>query len=274
MTGRTWLAVGALAAVVAVGVAFGRAAPQPGGPPSSSYTTRPDGLAAYATLLQRAGHDVRRIRARLDRHRPPAAETLVLADGRPLPRAERAALTAFLRAGGRAVLAGPTAQLALQRGAPRGGVTLLPDAAPLTNRRLGEDGNAARALALAGPPARRVAFVESVHGFGERRGLGALPSAVRWCLGLLGLAALVLLAARGRRLGPPEALARELPPARRAHVDALAAALARTRDPDEALRAAVVRAGLSEERARALGGDELLQAGRGLARLSMTTEVR
>src|SRR5262249_37727361 len=34
----------------------------PGGPRSSSYATGDDGLAAYASLLSRAGHNVRRVR--------------------------------------------------------------------------------------------------------------------------------------------------------------------------------------------------------------------
>jgi hypothetical protein len=237
MTGRGALALGAAAAAVLVVVlALGRGAPPaPGGPASSSYATQPAGLAAYAALLQRAGHDVRRIRAPLDVRRPSPAETVVLADGRPLPRPERVALARFVRAGGQVVLAGPAAARAVPAGLGGPRVRRLRETAPLSNAALARGANAARALALAGPPARRVAFVESVHGFHERRGLGALPVRVRWCLWLAALAAAVLLVARGRRLGPPEATARELPPPRRAHVEALAAALARTKDRDTLL---------------------------------------
>ncbi|HMJ35758.1 MAG TPA: DUF4350 domain-containing protein [Baekduia sp.] len=254
MTARTWAVLGAVAVVVAAAVLLGRAEERPSGPASSSYATTPGGLAAYAELLERAGHQVRRIRAPLDRRRPARDETLVLVDGRPLPAAGRRALVAFLNGGGRAVLAGRRAIGALGVPVPsdsmapalrrvgRGEALLLADPAPLRNRALATGDHAAVALGLAGPPARRVAFVESVHGYHEARGLGALPGRVQTCLALLALAALVFLAARGRRLGPPEALARELPPPRRAHVDALAAALARTRDREELLTAARQRA--------------------------------
>lgn len=239
MSRGTVLAVAAIVAVFAVAALLGRAPQQPSGPPSSSYATTPRGLAAYASLLERAGHDVRRVRAPLDERAPSRDETLVIVDGRPLPAAERVALMRHLRAGGHAVLAGGAARLL---GGPeprpgtrrvgRGAATLVPDADGLRNRALGAGDNAARALQLAGPPARRVAFVESVHGYHEERGLAALPDAVQNCLVLLGVAALAFLVWRGRRLGPPEARARALAPPRREHVEALAAALARTHDRD------------------------------------------
>jgi hypothetical protein len=142
------------------------------------------------------------------------------------------------------VLAGTAALEAIGAGGPprgeaperrrvgHGEALLLTDATPLRNRALGTGDHAALGLQLAGPPARRVAFVESVHGYHDARGLAALPARVRACLWLLGLAALAFLILRGRRLGPPEEQARRLPPARREHVEALAAALARTRDRD------------------------------------------
>jgi hypothetical protein len=223
--------------VLAAAVALGRAPERPSGPAGSSYATTPGGLAAYATLLERAGHDVRRVRAPLDERRPSAGETVVVAGGSPLPAAERAALVAQVRAGGRAVLAGTAARgfggaPAGERSLGRGTLVTVPDAALLANRELAAGDHAARALALAGPPSRRVAFVESVHGYHEQRGLAALPDAVITCLALLGLAALAFLIVKGRRLGPPEAAARDLAPPRRAHVEALAAALARTPDKD------------------------------------------
>lgn len=254
MTRRTWAVLAAVGLVVAGAVLLGRADERPSGPPSSSYATVPAGLAAYADLLAHAGHEVRRIRAPLDERRPASGETIVLVDGAPLAAGERRALMGFLDGGGRAVLAGPRAIGAIgvpapRRGAPpvrrrigHGEVLLLADPAPLRNRALAAGDHAALGLQLAGPPARRVAFVESVHGYHEARGLGALPGRLQTCLWLLGLAALAFLVARGRRLGPPEALARELPPPRRAHVDALAAALARTRDRETLLTAARERA--------------------------------
>ena len=57
--------------------------------------------------------------------------------------------------------------------------------------------------------------------------------------------------ARGRRLGPPEAESRELPPPRRAYVDSLAGIMARTKRPDEALEP--VRAETRARLARRVG---------------------
>ncbi len=42
--------------------------------------------------------------------------------------------------------------------------------------------------------------------------------------------------AKGRRLGPAEEVERELPPPRRVYVDAIAASLARTRRPAQAIK--------------------------------------
>ena len=112
---------------------------------------------------------------------------------------------------------------------------LLADAAPLQNGFIGRADNAALALALAGDPRRPVTFVESVHGFDERTGLAALPA--RWKLAIVFgvLAALLWLASRARRFGPPEDTGVQAAPARREHVEALAIALRRTRQPESAL---------------------------------------
>jgi len=245
---RANLALGLGAAVLVLLVVFlGRAPERASGPASSSYATTPAGLAAYATLLERAGHDVRRVRASLADRRPGGGETVVVVDGDALPGEQRDALRAYLRGGGHAILAGTAAgtlggdaRLPRRAGgtAPvtrrigRGTAILVPDAEPLRNRSLADAAHAAEALTIAGPPTRAVAFVESVHGYREETGLAALPDRVQTCLLLLLAAALAFLLARGRRLGPPEEQARALPPPRRAHVEALAAALARTRDRD------------------------------------------
>jgi len=129
------------------------------------------------------------------------------------------------------------------------------------------------------------------------KGFAALPARFKWALVLLALSALVLIAARWPRLGPPEPPDDPLFPPRRAYVDALAATLARTHDRTAALeavrsagrerlarRAALPRdataetwtaaaraAGLSDEEARALQDitdDDGIAAGRALARLS------
>jgi hypothetical protein len=185
------------------------------------------------------------------------------------------------------------ALLAVVARSGRGRPLLLADAAPLQNRLLARADNAAFGLGLAGPPRRPVVFVESVHGLGARSGLAALPS--RWRLGLAvaGLAALLWLASRARRLGPPEEVAGEPAPARREHVEALALGLARVRDPaaalapvraaareqvirraalapdapDETLREAALKLGYEEDEADALTSErDTLALGRALVR--------
>jgi hypothetical protein len=173
-----------------------------------------------------------------------------------------------------------------------GTVELLADGSPLRNRLLDRRDNAALVLELAGPSRRPAVFVESVHGYGEATGLAAIPTRWRWTLGGLALAGVVLVLARGRRLGPPEAVGRELPPPRREYVESLAALLARTRQRDEAVRPlrddararlarlaqgndirdAGKRAGLDDAELAALLGpleddEALVAAGRGAAKL-------
>ncbi len=106
------------------------------------------------------------------------------------------------------------------------------DVRRLQNARLADGDNAAYALELVmkSPPAPLV-FVERERA----RGLAALPEAGKWALGLLGAAALLFMLARGRRFGPPDPPGRVLAPPRVAYVDALAAALAKTRDPAGAM---------------------------------------
>jgi Domain of unknown function (DUF4350) len=181
--------------------------------------------------------------------------------------------------------------------AGRGRIVALADVGPLRNRLLARADDAGFALAVAGEPGRPVVFEESVHGFGEARGLAAVPARWKVALGGAALALLLGLLAHGRRLGPPEARARELPPPRAAYVDALAIALARTGDrpgaaapvraaardrvleragldggaPPDAVAAAARRLGLAEDEALAVAGerdDDLLAAGRALARLN------
>jgi hypothetical protein len=119
----------------------------------------------------------------------------------------------------------------------RGEMLFLADVSPLSNALLARADNAGFALQLAGDDRRPVVFAEGVHGYGESRGLAALPQ--RWKLAFagLGLAALAFIWARARRLGPPEDAQRALPPPRRAYVDALGATLERTHDPATALAA-------------------------------------
>jgi hypothetical protein len=180
----------------------------------------------------------------------------------------------------------------------RGEMLFVADVSPLTNDLLATTDNAAFGLALAGADGQPVVFDEGVHGYGQSRGIAAIPT--RWKLTLAGLAlaGLVLVWARGRRLGPPEDTERALAPPRREYVDALAATLERTQDREKAIvpvRAAVHRhvarrAGLANDasyeefaRAAALVGleeqevrvvvhgaandDDVVTAGRALARL-------
>lgn len=139
-------------------------------------------------------------------------------------------LTPLATEGDRVLLGGT------QTGSGGSGETeLLADSSPIENARIGEADNAAFGLALAGPADAPVVFAEGVHGYGESRGLGALPG--RWKIALfgLGVAAIVFAWAHARRLGPPDRPTRTLPPARSEYVDAMASTLERTSDSVAAL---------------------------------------
>jgi hypothetical protein len=346
-------------AVFALLEAIGALLPAPSGPRSSSYATAVNGAAAYAELLQRAGHPVSRVRGRLDRAPLDAGTTLVVLDPDVIVAPEAAALKRFVASGGRLVigarepgtwlrevidhpprwsgdgprtarpapeasselagvqtvrsagdgswlgqgsarplLEGSGGTLAVTRAVGAGRLLLLADPSPLQNRLLDKADDAALGAALAGDRGRPVAFLESVHGYGGGRGLGALPGRWRWALAGLLLAVLLWLAAHARRLGPPELDGRQLPPARRTYIDALATLLARTGDvprasaavaaaardrllrrsalpagaDDEAVGAAARRLGLKPDEAQALMGtpsneEEARAAGRALALL-------
>ena len=334
--------------------------------PSSSYSTGPTGLGAYAELLERFGHDVVRLRGEIDGLDP--AATVVVLDAPAVSEAEAGRLARFVSAGGRLVtggfgagewlpavvaepprpagdggagtavaagdapevdgigdvrFAGPEsfadpgamepllrrrgdgAVLAAAAARGSGRVVALADASALQNRLLGVADNAGFGLTVAGEAGRSVAFAEGPHGYGAGEGLAALPGRWRLALAGLALAAVVWLAARARRFGPPQDEARPLPPPRRAYVDALSGTLLRTGQPFEAaepvrqrardlvsaraalppdadaaaIRAAAVRLGLPADEADAIagaaagpggrGGDAaVLAAGRALARLS------
>lgn len=179
---------------------------------------------------------------------------------------------------------------------PGGSVVLLADASPLSNALLDAADNAAFGLALAGTDGT-VTFVEGPHGYGRSTGLAAIPTRWKVALVLGTLGVLLALIAAARRIGPAERTARELPPPRRVYVDALGAALARTKRPaaalaplqaaareqiaaraglaadadDAAIRAAAARAGWSDKEIDALfspvdGDEAAVRAGRALAR--------
>ena len=132
-----------------------------------------------------------------------------------------------------------------------GRAVLLADPSVLHNRFLARADNAAFGLNLAGEPGTPVYFAEGVHGYGNETGLGAIP--VRWkiALGGLALAAIVWMVAVGRRLGPPQPEGRDLPPPRRAYLEALTTTLARTKRRDEVV--APVRAAARSQIARRVG---------------------
>ena len=149
-----------------------------------------------------------------------------------------------------------------------GRVVLLADASPLSNAMLAAADNARFGLTIAGPPGV-VAFAEAHHLGPGDRGLAAVPVRWRWLLAGLGLAALAWIASRARRLGPPQDRERRLPPARRRYVDAMAAALARTKRPAQAV-APVRRAAMDAIARRAgLGGDDLKQLRAAAIRLGL-----
>ncbi|CAB4949033.1 unannotated protein [freshwater metagenome] len=181
----------------------------------------------------------------------------------------------------------------------RGRVVLIPDRGIVDNRGIVRADNAAFAVAVTGRG--RVVALRPRDGASA----GGLPPRAVAVVLLLALAAGAALVSRGRRLGPPVLPDEEPTPGRSGYVDALAAVLARTADrttatrrlrargrtvlarrvglapdaPDDEVRAAGLRAGLTEADAAALaGGDDgpgrtadLQAVGRALARLEGDT---
>jgi hypothetical protein len=213
----------------------------------------------------------------------PARSIRVLAPRAELARVRRLgglATGSWATAGGSLPLLGDgDASLLTVARAGAGEAFFLADSAPLRNETLPAADNAALALGLAGPPTRRVAFLESYHGFGEARGLEAIPTSWLVTLGGMLVAALAFMVARGRRLGPPEAAARELAPPRRLFVESLGTLLGRTRRPAEAVEPLRRRAletselvGLADEERRELesaprSAAEVVRYGRAAAAL-------
>jgi hypothetical protein len=106
---RVRFALGVVAALVAFGIVLAvidRIAPQPKGPQSSSYATSPRGLAAYAAVLERHGHPVRRLRQAVAEKPPRAGETLIVLDPQTLEPKEARAIGEWVRDGGRLVAGG------------------------------------------------------------------------------------------------------------------------------------------------------------------------
>jgi hypothetical protein len=135
---------------------------------------------------------------------------------------------------GRAVVGGPAESLVIVDHVGEGAIYMLADATPLTNQYVGNNDNAAFALALAGTDhtgaPRPVVFAEGPHGYGQTTGIAAIPSQWKAALFILLLAIIVFVWSRARRFGPPDRAARDLPPPRAEYVRALSTTLERTRD--------------------------------------------
>lgn len=225
------LAVGVVLAFFILGAVLSALAPAPSGPALSSYATTTRGLAAWAELLERDGHVVGQIRQPLGSARLPADATLVILGSRlELTPAESRAVTRFVEAGGRLVINRPVR--AHGGGAP-GRVVGIPDPAFLENAQLARGENAARALAVAGPPSRPVLFDEVVHGYGPATGLAALPERWWFAFALLASALGAFALSRAIRLGGSDPVAPPVQSPRTAYVDAMAQTLARNTDRAE-----------------------------------------
>ncbi|HEY6889817.1 MAG TPA: DUF4350 domain-containing protein [Solirubrobacter sp.] len=104
---RVALGIGAFLLLFAVVLlVVDRFTQEPKGPPSSSYATTPQGLAAYASVLQRSGHPVRRLRTRISDDAPPIDQTLVVLDPDVMEPEEARAIGDWVRRGGRLVAGG------------------------------------------------------------------------------------------------------------------------------------------------------------------------
>jgi hypothetical protein len=112
-----------------------------------------------------------------------------------------------------------------------GRLVAVADATLFDNAHLPEADNAAFAIAVVGEAGRPVVFSEGQHGYQGGDGLAAIPNDWRWFLAGAALAALVWMLARSRRVGEPDRPSRMLPPPRSDYVEALAAGLARRREP-------------------------------------------
>ena len=149
----------------------------PGGPRSSSYATGPDGDAAYASLLLRAGHRVVQARTAPARNELQPGDTAVVLDPPFVDGGDIEALVAFVAEGGRVVLSDESRWLRK----------------PLPVPRLGREG---RDRSIPFAPIAELAGVRSVVSDGGRRW-----TSVGTALPALGDAGGSLLAVAGQGLG-------------------------------------------------------------------------
>ena len=104
---RVRIGLGCVAGLVLLAIvvgAIGRLTPTPKGPRSSTYATSPDGAAAYASVLARNGHPVRRLRTSVAKDAPPLDQTLFVLEPSVIEPKEAHALGRWVRRGGRLVV--------------------------------------------------------------------------------------------------------------------------------------------------------------------------
>jgi hypothetical protein len=243
--GWTGAVVTVLATFLMLGLLADAFAPAPQGPPLSSLSTTPRGVAAWASLLERAGHAVSQVRSPIADATLRPGTTLVVLAPAPLSAADSARLDRFVISGGRLVIGGSGARTySPPRDLGRAALVATPQTSPATlaagralrlagtasleNRELATADNAEFSLRLAGAAHRPVMFAEAIHGFGPASGLAAFPR--RWwvAIALLSLAAGTFVLARGRRLGGPDPLPARPPSPRTAYLAAMAATLRAT----------------------------------------------
>src|SRR5262249_38266798 len=104
---RVRIAAGLVAFLVVFGLVLAtinRVTPTPKGPRSSTYSTTPNGAAAYASVLARNGHPVRRLRTPIAKQSPNRAETLMILEPQAMDGKEARAIGRWVRDGGRLVV--------------------------------------------------------------------------------------------------------------------------------------------------------------------------
>lgn len=100
------IVVAVLVAVNLVALAVDALVPSPSGPRSSSFATSPEGVAAWADLARRSGHEVRALRRPPSPATLPRSGTVVVLDPETLVPLQARALRRFAERGGRVVAGG------------------------------------------------------------------------------------------------------------------------------------------------------------------------
>ena len=98
--------VAALVAFAAVIEVIDRLTPEPKARVRRRTRPRPPGLAAYASVLERARHPVRQLRTPIAEREPQPGETLIVLDPDVVDSEEAEAIGAWVQAGGRLVAGG------------------------------------------------------------------------------------------------------------------------------------------------------------------------